>query len=84
MGETGKIARGGELHLQDIEIDAIKGNAGLGLTLPGPRPPQEATHPTALQAPPGGKVQATAAVAVPLVAQAPPLSHRKALSDVAC
>jgi hypothetical protein len=74
MGGTGKIERGGDLHPPDTEIDVTKGNtAALGLTPPGPRPLQGAIHPTVLQAPPGGKAQATAAVAVPLEAQAPPL-----------
>ena len=74
MGGTGKIARGGGPLLQDIEIEAInRSAAALGLTPHGPRPLQGATRHIALLALPGGKAQATAAVAVPLEAQAPPL-----------
>ena len=78
MVGTGKIVRGGDLHLPDIEIDVLKGSAALDLTPPGPPPLQEATHPTAHQAPPGGKAQVTAAAAVPLGAQAPPLCPPRA------
>lgn len=78
MGGTGKIAIGEDPHLPDIEIDATKRSAALDLTPPGPRPLQEATHPTAHQAPPGGKAQATAAVNVSLEVQAPPLCPPRA------
>ena len=78
MVGTGKIARGADVHLPDIEIDATKGSAALDLTPPGPHPPLEATHPTAHQAPPGGKAQATAAVDVHLEVQAPPLCPPRA------
>ena len=79
MGGTGKIAREEDLNLSDTEIDATKGNtADLGRTPPGLRHRQEATHPTAHQAPPGEKARATAVVAVPLEAQAPRLCPRRA------
>ena len=79
MGGTGKIAREEDLNLPDTEIDATKGNtADLGPTPPSLRHRQEATHPTAHQAPPGEKALATAVVAVPLEAQAPRLCPPRA------